>query len=360
MEIGGEEEDAMEIERPDLSQISPDVRAYIESLEAEVGLLKESKGKTERLQPQVSILPDEPPTTLNLITLSESGIGKRTPRHLYSRQRRGGMGVFDLDTGDRELPRVLTIADENQSLLLFTSLARVFRMPVQTLPESPIHSRGSTITGRFNLQEGETLVSALPDTAKGNVAMVSERGMVRSLRHHVFGEYMKQGTGLFDVKQFGKLRAVCWTPGDGDLLIATRLGRAIRFSEKLIPPQGGPGIKLEEGDIVVSVTPVYQESSVFLLASDGRGTIRSMQGFNPNKSAGGSGKIAMSTNSLVGIATVEQDEDIFIITRLSKVIRFMAEEVPVKEGVVQGVNCMSLRADETVAVTPSKPAGKRS
>jgi DNA gyrase subunit A len=345
----------MEIERPDLSQIDPDVRAYIEALEAEIEQIRASSFITESAQP---LLPDEPPTTLNLITISEGGTGKRTPRHLYARQRRGGMGVFDLDTADKELPKMLAIADENQSLLLFTSLARVFRMPVQTLPETPVHSRGQTVTGRFGLQEGETLVNALPDMAKGSVVMVSERGMVRSLRHHVFGEYMKQGTSLFDSKQFGKLQAVCWTPGDGDLFIATRMGRAIRFSEKLVPPQGGPGIKLEQGDSVVGVTPVYQESGVFLLASDGRGTIRSMEGFNPNKSSGGSGKIAMSTDSLVGAITVVQDVDIFIISRLSKIIRFMAAEVPIKEGVVQGVNCMSLRADETITLTAGRSSIK--
>jgi DNA gyrase subunit A len=348
----------MEIERPDLSQLDPHVRAYIEALEAEVEQLKGGRPKHEDAQSQIPILPDEPPTTLNLITISANGTGKRTPRHLYSRQRRGGMGVFDLDTDDKEIPSVLTVADEGQSLLLFTSLARVFRMPVQSLPEAPVHSRGMNILGRYGLQGGEKLVSALPDMAKGNVVMVSERGMVRSLRHHVFGEYMKQGTSLFDTKQFGQLRAVCWAPGDGDLFIATRLGRAIRFSEKLVPPQGGPGIKVEAGDETVAVAAVYQDSAVFLLSSDGRGTIRSMDGFNPNKSSGGSGKIAMSTDNLVGAVTVDSGEDIFIISRLSKVIRFAMSEVPVKEGVVQGVNCMSLRADETAAVTASKPAVK--
>jgi DNA gyrase subunit A len=346
----------MDIERPDLNQTDTRVIAYIEALEAELELLKAGRKKADSMQPQVPLLPDEPPTSINLITISENGTAKRTPRHLYSRQRRGGMGIFDLDTGDKQIPRVLTIADENQSLLLFTNTARVFRIPVHSIPEAPVHSRGASITSRFGLLEDEKLVAALPDRAKGNVAMVSERGMVRSLRHHVFGEYMKQGTGLYDIKQFGRLCAVCWTPGDSDLFIATQMGRAIRFSEKLVPPQGGPGIKIDSGDSAVAVSPVYSESGVFLLTSDGRGTIRSMEGFNPNKSAGGSGKIAMSTTNLVGAITVAQDEDIFVISRLSKIIRFMAAEVPEKEGVVQGVSCMSLRADETVALVASKTA----
>jgi DNA gyrase subunit A len=345
----------MQIERPDLSQVDPQVIAYIESLEAALESLK--PGHRGSAATQVPVEPDEPPTTLNVITLTSSGTGKRTPRHLYSRQRRGGMGVFDLDTADKEIPALLTIADAQQSLLLFTSLARAFRVPVQALPEVPVHGRGASIAARLGWQTGETLVAALPDLARGSLALLSERGLVRSLRHHVFGEYMKPGIVLFDVRQFGLLCAACWTPGDGDLFIATRLGRAIRFAEKLVPPTGGPGIKLESGDKAVAIAPVHPDSGVFLLSADGRGTIRHMQGFNPNKSTGGSGKIAMSTNSLVGAVTVEETDDLFVISRLSKIIRFMAAEVPVKEGVVQGVACMLLRADETAALVASQPSG---
>ena len=345
----------MRIERPDLSQIDPQVRAYIEALEAELQELQTGADRPASVAPQVPLAPDEPPTTLNVITLTPNGMGKRTPRHLYSRQRRGGMGVFDLQTGDKETPTVLVIADAAQSLLLFTNLARAFRVPVKALPEAPVHSRGADIAARLGWQESEKLVAALPDLARGSLALLSERGLVRSLRHHVFGEYMKPGIVLFDARQFGQLSAACWTPGDGDVFIATRQGRAIRFAEKLVPPTGGQGIKLEGDDKAVAVAPVYPDSRVFLLSADGRGTIRDMQGFNPNKSTGGSGKIAMSTSALVAAVTVEQKDDLFVISRLSKIIRFIAAEVPVKEGVVQGVACMSLRADETVALVASQP-----
>jgi DNA gyrase/topoisomerase IV subunit A len=78
-----------------------------------------------------------------------------------------------------------------------------------------------------------------------------------------------------------------------------------------------------------------------------------MSGFRPNKAPGGGGKIAIKTDHLIGATAVADTDDVFIISRLSKLIRFRAIEVPPKEGVVQGVNCMALRADETVAVTVS-------
>jgi DNA gyrase subunit A len=342
--------------RPDLSQIDPEIRAYIESLETE---LERYRKRERRTEPEIELPPieeKEAPTSFNVITMTASGTAKRTPRHFYARQRRGGMGVFDLDTVEANPPAILTIADQDQSLLLFTNHARVFRIPLKAVAEGAVHSKGQDILTRIPFDPEEHLVTALPDLVKGSVVMLSQKGMVRSLRHHVFGEYMKPGTVMFDTKQFGTLAAACWTLGSGDIFIATRQGKAIRFSEKLIPPQGGPGIRLEAGDEPVAITPVTHESGVFLLNEDGKGTIRLMEGFNPNKSPGGSGKIAMTASNLVGAAVVEDSDDIFIISRWSKIIRFSAAEVPAKEGVVQGVNCISLRADQaaTLAVSPTK------
>jgi len=80
------------------------------------------------------------------------------------------------------------------------------------------------------------------------------------------------------------------------------------------------------------------------------GTIRLMSCFGANKAPGAGGKIAMKAEDVVGAVVVEENDDLFVISRLSKMIRFQAAEVPAKEGVVQGVRCMALRADEAVAV----------
>jgi DNA gyrase subunit A len=179
--------------------------------------------------------------------------------------------------------------------------------------------------------------------------------MVRALRHHVFGEYMKPGIPLYDIKSFGPLASAVWTPGDGDLLIATQQGKAIRFSEKQVPPQGCLGIRLGPDDQAVAIAPVYEESEVFFLGADGHGTVRPMSGFARNKAPGSGGKNAMATGQLISAVNVDGADDAFIISRLGKIIRFRISEVPVKDGVVQGVLCMSFRADEAVAMTPRRP-----
>ena len=70
--------------------------------------------------------------------------------------------------------------------------------------------------------------------------------------------------------------------------------------------------------------------------------------------SGAGGKAAIKADNIVGITSVGKHDDVFIISRLSKIIRFQADEIPPKEGIVQGVNCIALRADEVVAVTGSQ------
>ncbi len=348
------------MQRPDLSNVDPIILAYIEFLEKKAGIRQARGAAAEDDTVELAAdraseaLPAEPETTLNIITVSRTGLAKRTYRHLYSRQHRGGMGVFGLDVDPPDSPIVVSGAEENQHLLFFTNRARVFRQSLNAIASTPVFAKGSLATERFGLEPDESLVAVLPEQARGYVALASETGRVRCLRHHLFGEHMRPGTALFP-SEFGPLAGACWTPGEAELFVVTEQGIGIRFAEKAISPQGDQGIRLAKEDRVVGITAIYPDSGVFILGADGRGTIRLMSGFAPNKTPGGSGKIAFKSNRVVGAVTIEANDDLFILSQLGKVIRFPASEVPPTEGVVQGVNCMGLRGDEVVALLRSGP-----
>ncbi|HEX9012783.1 MAG TPA: DNA gyrase C-terminal beta-propeller domain-containing protein, partial [Anaerolineaceae bacterium] len=202
------------MERPDLSGASPEILEYIEYLEGEIdrGQLKPHAAKA--ILESAPSEPDEAPTTIQIITCTSTGTAKRTPRHEYSRQRRAGMGVFDLETRENDPPSILCAAEENQTLLLLTDRGRGFRLPVSKIPGSPVRGKGSLITERLPFEPDEQVAVILPTQASGNIAMVCRNGMVRSLRHHLFGEYLKPGTAFLNGAEFGPLAAACWTPGD--------------------------------------------------------------------------------------------------------------------------------------------------
>jgi DNA gyrase subunit A len=321
---------------------------YIEALEAEVTRLS-GPGADEPIGEQLASV-SEPPTSLNVITVSHNSVAKRTPRHLYARQRRGGMGVFDLDSGKDDYPAILTIADEDQHVLLFTNFGRAFRLPVNALTEASVREQGQALAGILPFRPHERVIAALPDEGGEYVVLASQRGIVRRIRNSYLGRSLIPGMTFHDVKEGGYLTAACWTRGDGELFMVTRRGKGIRFSESQVPARGCRGIQVHVDDGVVAVTAVHPDSGVFLLGEDGRGTIRLMSGFAANKAPGAGGKSAMKSDHLVGAVTVVAEDDIFVLSQLSKMIRFSASEVPTKEGVVQGVNCISLRGDKVIAV----------
>ncbi|MCB0156770.1 MAG: hypothetical protein KDD83_01460, partial [Caldilineaceae bacterium] len=180
----------MTVERPDLSDIAPEVLAYIEALEARLDALEGDDGhaRGERLEPS------EPPTTMNVITISRRGVAKRTPRHFYTRQRRGGMGVFDLDCDDNDAPAFLLTADESAGLVIVTDRARVFRLPVADLPEGDVRADGRPLGPQLGLQEGEQIALAFPDRGDTYLNIVTVRGQVRRFNAHYFGASLRAGT----------------------------------------------------------------------------------------------------------------------------------------------------------------------
>jgi DNA gyrase subunit A len=292
---------------------------------------------------------------VQVITISRLGQIKRTPRHFYGRQRRGGMGVFDLQMGEDDGPQVVTLADASDRLLLFSDLGRGFRLEVSNLPEEDVRARGASLRTLLPLQDEERIVAALPARGGAHVILASERGWVRRVRSSFFAGALIPGTSFHETNQGGPLAAACWSPGDADLFIVTRQGLAIRFSESQVSGRTGAlGLRVAAGDAVVGVTPVYEQGGAFIADAAGQGTIRLMTGFRPNKSPGAAGKQAMKSEEVIGTAAVSPEDDLFLISRLGKMIRFSAGDVPAKESAVQGVNCMSLRADATVALASAR------
>jgi len=354
----------MPFSRPDLTGLPLEVLSYIQSLETELETLR---GETlaramlneaaPRVRAEVAELedapsgPSEPPTTRQLITMTAGGIAKRTPRHLYDRQRRGGMGVFDLDAPDADPPAFLAVADVTQSLIVMTTQGRAFPLAVAHLAESDVRGRGESIRKWVPLGPEEKIALVAPDLGAGNLTVVTRRGQVRRWRYNVFGRALQPGTLLYDIREGGAPAAYCWSAANAELFIVTAKGLGIRFAEAQVAVRGSLGIRIDPDDAVVGVASVRPEDGVFMLSADGKGTVRQMAGFALNKAPGSGGKVAMKADKVVGGVFAQGGDDIFAISGLGKIIRFAVDEVPAKEGVVQGVNCMALRNDTVVALT---------
>ena len=126
------------IQRPDLSETPAAVVAYIEGLEAALARQEEEEIRAPR---EALLEPSEPPTTIQIISISADGVANRTARHLYGRQRRGGMGVFDLDAPEDDPVAHLIMAEESAGLILMTNQGRAFRVPVRDIAPREVRGR---------------------------------------------------------------------------------------------------------------------------------------------------------------------------------------------------------------------------
>ncbi len=342
----------METERPDLTGVPAPVIAYIEALEARL--------TATRRQPTADTGgaeadPSEPPTTIQVVTASAAGLAKRTPRHLYGRQRRGGMGVFDVQLPEEDPPWLLTLAPADAPILLVTNHGRIFkRIQAQIAASDEVRARGQLVGGGLPFRPGEHLVALAPAPAEGYVILASERGWVRRIHANYVGRSMIDGTSFHDIKEGGYLVGATTSPGDRHLLMATRSGQGIRFREVQVPARGCLGLRVAPDDRVAGVAAVAAGGAVFVVTADGKGTTRLMRGFRENKAPGAGGKALIKASAVIGVTAVDEADDLFLLSRQSKIIRFAAADVPAKEGVVQGVNCFALRVDEVVAVARAR------
>lgn len=376
--------DALEELRTDLDydklieRASPALRLYIRTLEQEnvrlrqeVLELREASARRQRAsevrERRAESLPAQVATTpypddVMVISITAQGLGKRTPLNDYSTQRRGGIGVFDIQTSREDSVAHLLVARAGATLLTVTNRGRAFRLPADSLPLSAQRSRGASLPERLALTPGETLAALLAlddDDPRSTVLVATNNGWVRPWHRNYLGPRLQPGTLLYDPQRGGgPPAAMILSEGDADLLIALRSGAAYRFSESLARRDGVRGIQVRPDDAVVGLASVRDDSSVLLVSADGQGTRREMSGFTANKSPGGQGKVIMKTDALVDLAVVGEQDEVLCISGFAKIIRFGAAEVPAKAGVVQGVAVMDCRGDSLAALAVLPPPSR--
>ena len=294
------------------------------------------------------------PASRMLVTLSAAGLAKRTEINAYGRQRRGGVGNFDLRVRDDDTARFVVVADSDDHLLLLTQSGRVYRVAIAALPLTERNGKGEPVGQLCAMPDDERLAAVLALTEadlQRYIVLTSQTGFVKRMRAHYFGPSYEQGKTVIDPRQTGgPAAAMCLSGGSADVLLVSRQAMATRFSISVAPLQAAPGIKLRSDDSLIGVVAVSEESVVAVITADGLGTRRLMEGFTPNKSPGAAGKIMMKTDEVAGVALAPDRAELIALTRFGKAIRFEADEIPAKTAPVQGVDIVEVRGDAVTAV----------
>jgi len=307
-----------------------------------------------------------------VVTMSRSGYLKRVALDTYRAQARGGRGIIGADTKEEDIISHLWAASTHDTLLFLTTRGRGFAKRVFEIPVLRRQSAGRNINNLLNLKDGEevTAAFALEEFDDRDLLFVSRLGYVKKVTLSLLRNAARQ-TGLIacEVGDGDELLGAALLSGGEDVIIASKNGMAIRFSESDArrmgrTARGVRGIRLRRGDEVVGLSVVRADASLLTLCENGYGKRTDCGEYRPQTRGGlGLKDIQATTRNgpVIGAYMVDEDDDIVLITAQGMVVRTRVAEISKIGRNTQGVRVIKLKAKDRLlaaSVVPSNGDSK--
>ena len=289
-----------------------------------------------------------------VITVSHTGYIKRQRADVYSSQNRGGKGIIGMTTKEDDFVENVIVVNSHSHLLFFTNKGRVYSKKAYRIPEAGRTAKGTNLVNIIELQEGEvvTAIISVSEYIEGQfLTMVTKRGIIKRTKLTDF-EYQRRGGKIaINLDEDDELIFVRQTTGEESLVIATREGNAVRFDENNVrcmgrTAHGVKGITLQDDDYVVGVAVVDEDKWLLTVTENGVGKRTPFSDFRLMKNRGGRGvccqNISDKTGKLAAIITVDESDDIMIITNEGTIIRTPVSNINVYSRTATGVIIMRL------------------
>ncbi|HKJ41992.1 MAG TPA: DNA gyrase subunit A [Sunxiuqinia sp.] len=302
-----------------------------------------------------------------VITISHLGYIKRTPLTEFKTQGRGGVGSKGSTTRDEDFLEHIFIATMHNTLLLFTEKGKCFWLKVYQIPEGTKTSKGRAIQNLLNIEPDDQVlaynnVKKLDDEEYINnnfIILCTKKGIIKKTSLEAYSRPRQNGVNAITIREGDKLLEARLTNGNHEIMIAVKSGKAIRFHENIVraigrTASGVRGITLgNENDEVVGMICVENESEDVLVVSEkGYGKRSSIDGYRITNRGGKGVKtinITEKTGSLIAIKSVQDDNDLMIITHNGLAIRLPISDLRVMGRAAQGVRLINLKEVDRIA-----------
>lgn len=314
------------------------------------------------------------------VTLTHLGYVKRVPADTYKAQRRGGKGIVGLTTRDNDFVRDLIITSTHDYLMFFTDMGRVYKIKAYEIPEASRTARGTPVINFLHLNSTERVTAVIPIKEFATdecLVMVTKKGTIKKTPLSEFDTNRKAGLIAINLRDEDKLIAVAPANGKENIIVVTRQGKAIAFSEDDVRPMGrnAGGVRailLENDDEVVSMSlDIDQSRKMLVITENGFGKRTCLEEYRL-QARGGKGVATYDRNKfdrtgyLVGATLVNDDDEVMVINSDGVIIRVKAGEVSCSGRTTQGVKIMRVDkktrivsfakvVDEEDAIKPEKP-----
>jgi len=302
----------------------------------------------------------------NVLVLTTGGYIKRTNPDEYKKQRRGGIGVVDLDTKDEDFVVNFLTASTHNDILFFSDKGKAYQIKMHELPEGRRATKGKALVNYLSIspEERVTSVLAMPKELKNSklsLMMVTKQGVSKKVDAAAFHDVRRSGLIAISLHDGDELTSVQFVAPTNEVILATAKGQSIRFKELDIREMGRNAagvraVKLRKGDFVVSTDIVKKEMdnpAFFVISSNGYGKKTLLKEYKVQK-RGGSGiktmKVTAKTGDIMSAKVLTSEhEEIAAISKKSQVIRVETKEIPTLGRQTQGVRIMKLREGDLLA-----------
>ena len=295
-----------------------------------------------------------------VVVVSHSGYIKRIPSDTYRQQHRGGKGVIGMGTKDDDYIEHIFVASAHQYILFFTDYGKCYWLKVFEIPEGGRTARGRAIVNLLRIEGDEQVTTFVPirefDPEKF-VFMATENGTVKKCSLEVFSRPYSAGIIAINLVGEDRLVGVQLMEKDYHIVLVTKKGMSIRFSEGDVrsvgrPAQGVRGIRLAEDDKVVGMVTAAEENSTVLVVTENGYGKRTLLDAYRRQSRGGKGVITVKTSKrngdVVSVKMVKDGDELVIISSSGMVTRMGVSALRKIGRNTQGVRIMSLNVDEVV------------
>ncbi len=308
------------------------------------------------------LVPDEE----SVLVLTKGGYIKRTDPTEFKSQKRGGVGVIDINTKDEDFVEIFLSATTHSDLLYFTDKGRVYQMKMYELAEGKRSTKGKSIMNYLSLAPDEhvTSVLAMPkDIKKGDysIMMTTQKGITKRVDAQSFHDVRRSGIISITLKGGDMLVSASFVSDKDEIIIVTQKGQSIRFAASDVREMGRSAsgvkaIKLSASDAVISGMTVRKDSAkkeLLVFSENGYGKQTSLNEYKV-QNRGGSGiktaKVTEKNGKIISAAVVNDDaSEVVAMSKKGQVIRVKINEIPQLGRQTQGVRVMKLRSGDKIA-----------
>jgi len=376
--LAGLERKKIEDELAEILKVITELQALLKSTAKMLAVIKEElidikakygdERRTKVIPGAVGSISDEDliPKKEFALVFTENGYLKRTDPSEYKSQKRGGVGVIDIDTKDEDIVTHVLVGNSHSDVLFFSDIGKVYQTKMYELPEGKRSTKGKSVRNFLPLSGEERITSILPvpkgkELGETMLFFTTKKGTVKRVEADSFAKVRSNGMAAINLNGDDQLLEVRFVQKDDDIMLISQMGQSIRTNVSEIRPMGRSaggvrGMKLKADDILVGVGVISKEDTdreLLVLTKNGYGKKTPIEEYKI-QGRGGMGiktlNVTDKTGLVVGAKVVgPDDKELLAMSAHSQVIRTELESVSTLGRATQGVRVMKIREGDTLA-----------